>query len=275
MGTLYVVATPIGNLDDITLRAVKVLNEVSIIASEDTRHTGVMLKRLGIATPQMSYHAFNEKSRLAGILSHLQSGDVALVTDAGTPSVSDPGVILVKAVAEAGHSVIPIPGASAVTAAVSVSGLVTGPFTFLGFLPRTTSQRLKILESALSSGFSLVFFESPHRLKATARELAQLCSSREIVIFRELTKVYEEAIRGTISNILDHLDQRVMKGECVVVLGPSQVEPASDHLLEDLLRNQLASGSGIAETARKVAAITGIPKSTVYRAALAIASEKS
>ncbi len=273
MGTLYVVATPIGNLEDITHRAVNVLGNVSIIASEDTRHTGVLLKRLGIDTPQVSYHAFNEKSRLAGILDHLQAGDVALVTDAGTPSVSDPGAILVKAAADAGHTVIPIPGASAVTAAVSASGLVTGPFTFLGFLPRTKSQRFNLLESALSSGFALVYFESPHRIIATLRELALLCSNREIVVFRELTKVHEEAIRASIDDILDRLDRRTMRGECIVVLGPSRDEPASDQQMEDLLRDHLDSGRSLAETARTVAALTGIPKSTVYRAALAISSE--
>ncbi len=212
MGTLYVVATPIGNLEDLSPRASRVLAEVNLIAAEDTRHTGRMLKRLSISTPLLSNHGFNERARVDRFLDALAGGDVALVTDSGTPAISDPGAILVQAAAAAGHRVVPIPGPSAVTAAVSASGLVEGPFVFLGFLPRGSTERAELLVRTLDFGVPLVLYESGPRMLKLAELLADMAPDRSVAVFRELTKLHEESIRSTAIDLPSRLASATMKG---------------------------------------------------------------
>ncbi len=262
MSVLYVVATPIGNLEDLSPRALRVLTEVSLIAAEDTRHTGKLLKRLGIATPMVSNHDFNERARLAQLLEALSAGDIALVSDAGTPAVSDPGAMLVRAAAEAGHDIVPIPGPSAVIAAVSASGLIDGPFTFLGFLPRPTGERRASLESALRGGIPFVLYESVNRIESLGGLLAELGPDRQIAVFRELTKVHEEAIRDFAANLPARLAASVRKGEYVIVVGPGSERADVD--IDALIQERLGEGASPSALAREIARETSMNRSDVY-----------
>src|SRR5215213_8803780 len=198
MGTLYVVATPIGNLEDLSPRAVRVLREVDLIAAEDTRHSRRLLAHFGIKTPTVSYHEHNQRTRRELLLGALASGNVGLITDAGTPGVSDPGADLVAAAIEAGYRVSPIPGASALAAAVSASGLIDGPFLTLGFLPSERGERLRLVARAATAGFPIVLFESARRLGPTLQELVEILGDRPAVVLRELTKIHEEVRAGTL-----------------------------------------------------------------------------
>lgn len=269
MGVLYVVATPIGNLEDLSPRARRILSEVSLIAAEDTRHTGSMLKRLGITTPLLSNHGFNEKARVARLLEALANGDVALVSDAGTPAVSDPGAILVRAASEAGFTITPVPGPSAVTAAVSASGLVDGPFLFVGFLPRATGERANALETSLKSGFPLVIYESGNRIEQLSKLLESAAPGRDVVVFRELTKLHEQAIRGKASDLPVLLSETRIKGEFVVVVGPGMEREEID--LDQLILSELAAGRKGSDIARDLARIANLPRSEVYDRILELA----
>lgn len=269
MGVLYVVATPIGNLEDFSPRARRILSAVSLIAAEDTRHTGSMLKRLGIVTPLLSNHGFNERSRVARLLEALDTGDVALVSDAGTPAVSDPGAILVRAAAAAGFSVIPIPGPAAVTAAVSASGLVDGPFMFLGFLPRRSGERADALSTALKLGIPLVIYESGNRIEQLSTLLESYAPGREIVVFRELTKLHEQAIRSTAALLPGLLADATIKGEFVVVVGPGAESEEID--LDQLILRELERGRKGTDIARDLARTANLPRSEVYDRILVLA----
>jgi 16S rRNA (cytidine1402-2'-O)-methyltransferase len=267
MGTLYLVATPIGNLEDISARALRVLREVGLIAAEDTRHTGRLLAHFGIATPLLSYHAHNERARRERLLAALAEGDVALVSDAGTPGISDPGHDLVVAAIAAGYPVSPVPGPSAVAAAVGASGLVAGPFVSLGFLPRRSAARRSVLGRAGVTSFPVVLFEAPERLAGTLAELARLWGDREAVVLRELTKLHEEMVRGTLSELAERWRETPPRGEIVVVVGPATppaVEPSdAERIVAELRR----AGLGPSEAAREAAAATGLPRSDLYRLA--------
>ncbi|HET9659565.1 MAG TPA: 16S rRNA (cytidine(1402)-2'-O)-methyltransferase [Thermomicrobiales bacterium] len=262
MGVLYVVATPIGNLEDLSPRARRILGDVSLVAAEDTRHTGSMLRRLGIGTPLISNHGFNERSRVERLLEALADGDVALVSDAGTPAISDPGAIFVRAAAEAGYKVIPIPGPSAVTAAVSASGLVDGQFLFVGFLPRASGERDKTLSAALKSGVPLVLYESGNRINALCESLESNAPNREIAVFRELTKLHEQAIRGVAADLSTLLTDISRKGEFVVVVGVGAETNPVD--LDQLIRHELAHGRKASDIARELAKQTDQPRSEIY-----------
>jgi 16S rRNA (cytidine1402-2'-O)-methyltransferase len=219
-GTLYVVATPIGNLEDITLRALRVLREVALIAAEDTRHTRKLLARYEIETPLLSFHEHSPPARLQKILQRLESGEsVALVTDAGTPGISDPGASLVKAAHEAGIPVVPVPGASAVTAALSVSGFAAARFRFEGFPPRKAGARKRFFEAFQEEDAPIVLFESPHRLLDTLQTALEVLGDRPVVICREMTKQFEQIFHGTLSVALQHWQQHAPRGEFVIVLG--------------------------------------------------------
>ena len=207
MGTLYIVATPIGNLEDLSPRAVRILREVDLIAAEDTRHSRRLLTHFEIKTPTVSYHEHNQRGRRELLLEALESGDVALITDAGTPGVSDPGADLVAAALGAGYRVSPIPGASALAAAVSASGLIDGPFLTLGFLPRERGERVRLIARAATAGFPLVIFESARRLGSTLQELVEILGDRRAVILRELTKIHEE-VRSRRVERVEALDRR-------------------------------------------------------------------
>ena len=218
-GILYIVSTPIGNLDDITLRALKTLRNVDLIAAEDTRRTRKLLSHFDIHTPLVSYFEGNELRRLDKLLSHLRGGkEIALVSDAGTPGISDPGYRLIHHAIENGISVIPIPGPSAVIAALSISGLPTDSFTFIGFLPRKGGKRRKLLEKLRDLDETSILYESPYRLAATLEDVLGACGDRKIVVTRELTKAFEEVIRGRISDVIDTLRGRTIRGEITIVL---------------------------------------------------------
>ena len=219
-GTLYVVSTPVGNIADITLRALEVLKQVDVIAAEDTRHTGLLLKRHGISANQLvSYHEHNE-SRSAGKLVALLEGgaDVALVSDAGTPAISDPGYRVIVAAGERGIPVVPIPGPSALLAALVASGLPTDRFLFEGFLPRKKGRTARLKELATFDG-TVIIYESPLRLQATLRDVLTHFGDRRVAFCRELTKKFETVVRGSAAKVLKAVEQSTIKGECVLVVG--------------------------------------------------------
>ena len=218
-GTLYLVATPIGNLEDITLRALRTLKECDVVAAEDTRRTGQLLKHFGISKPMLSYFQFNEAKRSEEIIGRLQRGEkVALVTDAGSPGVSDPGERVVKAAVAAGFRVESVPGPSALVAALTASGLPTDEFHFIGFLPHKSGQRRKQLERLQGYEGTLVLYESPYRVERLLGELSELFPTRQVALARELTKRFEEYLRGTPAELLEVLKSRSLKGEFVVLV---------------------------------------------------------
>lgn len=218
-GTLYIVSTPIGNREDITLRALRILKEADLIAAEDTRHTGLLLRHFGIQTPLTSYFEGNELKKKEFILSRLKQGHcIALVSDAGTPGISDPGFRLIQTAIEDQISIVPIPGPSAVIAALSVSGLPTDAFLFKGFLPHKSKKRRDLLKQLEEVRETLIFYESPHRLSETLNDIFETLGDREMVLTRELTKVYEEVLRGKVSEIKNQIGERKLKGEMTLVI---------------------------------------------------------
>ncbi len=218
-GVLYIVSTPIGNREDITLRGLRILKEVDLIAAEDTRHTGLLLRHFGIQTPLSSYFEGNELKKRELILSRLKQGDrVALVSDAGTPGISDPGFRLIQLAIENQIPVIPIPGPSALITALSVSGLPTDAFLFKGFLPHKSAKRRGLLEQLEEARETLIFYESPHRIIETLKDISDILGNREIVLARELTKMYEEVLRGRVSEIQSQITGKKIKGEITLVI---------------------------------------------------------
>jgi 16S rRNA (cytidine1402-2'-O)-methyltransferase len=225
-GTLYLVATPIGNLEDITLRALRTLKECDLIAAEDTRRTGQLLKHFAISKPMLSYFQFNEARRSEQILERLRQGaKIALVTDAGSPGISDPGERVVNAAIAGGFRVEPVPGPSALVAALTASGLPTEEFHFIGFLPHKSGQRHSKLLQAKELPGTLVFYESPFRIEKLLSELHQVMPERQIVLGRELTKKFEEFLRGTPAELLGVAQKRSLKGEFVVLVSPAGIQP--------------------------------------------------
>ncbi len=218
-GTLYIVSTPIGNLEDITLRALRILKEVDLIAAEDTRHTGLLLKHFGIQTPLTSYFQGNELKKKEFILSKLRQGDrVALVSDAGTPGISDPGFRLIQTAIGNQIPIAPVPGPSAAIAALSVSGLPTDAFLFKGFLPHKAKKKRDLLDDLKEVRETLIFYESPHRILDTLKDILEILGDREMVLTRELTKVYEEILRGRVSEIQTQVGDRQLKGEITLII---------------------------------------------------------
>jgi 16S rRNA (cytidine1402-2'-O)-methyltransferase len=218
-GILYVVSTPIGNLEDITLRALRILKEVDLVAAEDTRRTGLLLKHFGIEKPLTSYFEGNELKKRELILSRLREGeDVALVSDAGTPGISDPGFRLIRLAIEHEISIVPVPGPSAVIAALSVAGLPTDAFLFKGFLPHKSKKRRDLLKQMEDLRETLIFYESPHRLSESLKDIFEILGDREISLTRELTKVYEEVLRGKVSALLRHIGEKTLKGEITLIV---------------------------------------------------------
>ena len=236
MAILYIVATPIGNLEDVTLRALRILKEVGLIAAEDTRKTRRLLAAYGIRTALTSYHEHSNKAKLGYLLDYLQDKDVALVSEAGMPGLSDPGYELIVAAAQRGIPVVPIPGPSVVVTALVVSALPTHQFTYLGFLPRKKGERIRLLKSVASEPRTMVALEAPHRLLSSLNDLAEVLGNRNIAIGRELTKVYEEVFRGTISQAIEHFQQP--RGEFTLVIegGTGAKKPVSASEVEQELR---------------------------------------
>ncbi len=219
-GTLYLVATPIGNLEDITLRAIRTLKECDAVAAEDTRRTGQLLKHFGISKPMLSYFAFNEAKRSEEILARLQRGEkIALVTDAGSPGISDPGERVVRAARGAGLRVESVPGPCALVAALTASGLAADEFHFIGFLPHKSGQRRRQLEALIQFAGTIILYESPYRIEKLLGELAEVFPEHKVVLARELTKKFEEYLSGTAVELLEVLKQRSLKGEFVVLVG--------------------------------------------------------
>ncbi len=264
VGTLYLVATPIGNLEDVTLRALRVLGEVSLIAAEDTRTARKLLSHHGVSARVVSYNEHNMKRRTPELLRALGEGDVALVSEAGMPAISDPGYELVAAAIEAGHDVSPLPGPSAVTAAVAVSGLATRQFTFAGFLPRRSKARKELFERLGKAPGAIVFFESPHRVRAALEDLAEVLGDRRIAVCRELTKLYEEIFRGTAAEAIDHFGKP--RGEFTVVVegGGGQAREVPEDELRAALRKLREGGMSARDAAAQVAQETGMAKRRVY-----------
>ncbi|MBM3151982.1 MAG: 16S rRNA (cytidine(1402)-2'-O)-methyltransferase [Chloroflexi bacterium] len=268
MGTLYLVATPIGNLEDMSPRAMRTLREARLIAAEDTRVTRKLLNHFDIHTTLTSYFEHNKLSKLDVILAALEQGDVALVSDAGTPAINDPGYELVKAALAAGHGVCPIPGPSAPLAALAVSGLPTGAFLYLGYLPRKTSDRKALACQVANLAYTLIFLESPRRLLASLADLESALGDRPIAVARELTKVHEQTWRGTISGAIVHFTQNEPRGEfTLVVEGQKAVE--HERWSEDKVLIAVEFGLKLGESpsalAKRVAQESGWERREVYR----------
>lgn len=273
--TLYIVATPIGNLEDITLRALRVLKEVDLIACEDTRHTRKLLAHYQISKPTVSYHEHNERARSAELIKKLEAGlNIALVSDAGTPLVSDPGFRIIREAMDRSIPVVPIPGPSALIAAVSTSGLPAGAFAFFGFLPARRAARKARLEELAEIKSTLVFYEAPHRIKETIADASEVFGNRECVVARELTKLHEEFLRGSLSQL--ELPEGAARGEIVLLIGPplqgqaSQAKGEPAHSIsEDVERLINAEGLDRKSALKRIARERGISKSDAYRLMIA------
>lgn len=290
--TLYLVATPIGNLEDITLRALRLLREVRLIAAEDTRHTRVLLDRYQITTPCISYHEHNKLARLDEILAALELGDVALVSDAGTPGVSDPGFELVRACLQAGIAVSPVPGPSAPIAALTAAGLPSERFAFVGFLPRKGSDRRTLLEDLADLSLTIVCFEAPHRLSEALADILAVLGDRQMVAANDLTKRFEELRRGAASELLAHFNAHAPRGEYTLVIAglpqgserrrdrhrlqaaPSHNEPPSEAEIARRLRLLREQGHNGSSAARIVARDLGMQKSVIYQVWLSLGDEE-
>ncbi|MBL3824696.1 MULTISPECIES: 16S rRNA (cytidine(1402)-2'-O)-methyltransferase [Marinobacter] len=274
-GTLYVVATPIGNLDDLSPRATRTLASVDVVAAEDTRHSGRLLSHLGIQKRMIALHDHNEKDRAAGILAELQAGrDVALISDAGTPLISDPGYVLVREARAAGHRVSPIPGPCALVAALSAAGLPTDRFLYVGFLPAKRSGRKASLDLLSSEVATLVFYESPHRILESVRDIGEvLGSDREIVLGREITKTFETFYSGSVAEVLAELerDPHGSRGEFVVMVRGAMAQPGNSKeatMDVDRVLRVLLAELPVKKVAKMAAELTGLSKNELYQRAL-------
>lgn len=270
-GTLYIVSTPIGNLEDITLRALRILKEVDFIAAEDTRHSQKLLNYFNISKPMISYWSEKEKIRAEQIIEKLKTGlSGALISDAGTPGISDPGSILIKRVIEEGIPITPIPGTSGVIAALSVSGMPTEEFVFLGFLPPKTSDRKKKLKELALESRTMVFYEAPHRILDTLSDLIEVFGDRSAVVAREITKLYEEFIRGMLSDLLGNLENRKIAGEFVILVsGRKKQDISIDEALQEI-KLMMKKGLGRKEAVRKIAEQYGLSKKELYDKSLQV-----
>lgn len=276
-GTLYVVATPIGNLDDLSPRATRTLASVDVVAAEDTRHSGRLLSHLGIQKRMIALHDHNEKDRAAGILAELQAGrDVALISDAGTPLISDPGYVLVREARAAGHRVSPIPGPCALVAALSAAGLPTDRFLYVGFLPAKRSGRRASLDLLSSELATLIFYESPHRILESVRDIAEvLGSGREIVLGREITKTFETFYSGSVAEVLAELerDPHGSRGEFVVMVRGAVAQSGSRReatMDVDRVLRVLLAELPVKKVAKMAAELTGLSKNELYQRALTL-----
>jgi 16S rRNA (cytidine1402-2'-O)-methyltransferase len=269
MGTLYLVATPIGNLEDITGRALRVLRAARLVAAEDTRQTKKLLEHYAIQQRLVSYHEHNKLSKLDAILAALAEGDVALVSDAGTPAINDPGYELVRAALAAGYAVSPIPGPSAPIAALAASGLATDAFVYLGYLPRKSAERRKLLREAASLPYTLIFLEAPHRVLESLADLRLELGDRPCAIARELTKLHEEIWRGPLSGAIQRFTETAPRGEFTLVIeGSRAVEAWDEARVRAALQDKQAAGVSPSQAAAEVAAAAGWNKRQVYKLAL-------
>jgi 16S rRNA (cytidine1402-2'-O)-methyltransferase len=265
-GTLYIVSTPIGNLEDITLRAIRVLKEVDIIAAEDTRHSLKLLSHYGILKPLISYWREREKVKSAEIIERLHSGQsIALISDAGTPGISDPGAVLIKKAIEEKIRVVSIPGPSALIAALSLSGFPTNEFTFIGFLPSRKIQRQKVLKDLSLEPRTLVFYEAPHRIIETLSDMEKIFPERRVSVIKEITKIHEEVLRSSISDMLSKLRNSTIAGEYIIVLDGRTAEkkPVTREVLLEI-SSLMKKGLGRKEAVKKIAESYGLSKKELY-----------
>ena len=272
MGTLYLVATPIGNLEDISARALRVLREVDLIAAEDTRQTRKLLQHYDIDTPTTSYHEHSKPGKLRRILEALREGNVAVVSDAGTPGLNDPGYQLVVEAIQGGYEVSPIPGPSAPVAALVVSGLPTGAFLYLGYLPRKSGERRRLLEEVARMPYTLIFLETPQRLLSALADIQQELGNRRIAVGRELTKLFEEIFRGDVESAQKHFAGQPPRGEFTLVLEGyvNKEEPWTKERIQLELKNRLDAGGKPSKTASQVASESGWTRASVYKLLLAL-----
>ncbi len=267
MGTLYLVATPIGNLEDMSPRAVRVLHEASLIAAEDTRHTGKLLKHFEIETPLTSYFEHNKLNKLDFILDKLSIGDVALVSDAGTPAINDPGYELVRAALASNYDVVPVPGPSAPVTALAISGLPTDSFLYLGYLPSKTSERHKRLQEVESQPYTLIFFESPHRIIESLEDILSVLGDRRICVAREMTKLFEEYWRGTVSGAVEYFKSQPARGEFTLVIEGKTKEERSEWTKAELLgeiKKELEQDKSAKDISAELAKQSGWNKKEIY-----------
>ncbi|MBN2043839.1 MAG: 16S rRNA (cytidine(1402)-2'-O)-methyltransferase [Anaerolineales bacterium] len=266
MSTLYLVSTPIGNLEDLSARAIRILNEVNLIAAEDTRHTAKLLNHFGIRTRSTSYYDHNKGQKIGKVLDALAAGDVALVSDAGTPGLNDPGYLLVRAALDAGHTVSPIPGPSAPISALVVSGLPTDQFLYLGYLPRKAGERRRVIEEVEALRYTLIFFETPHRMEEALADLEEILGDRQIAVAGELTKLYEEVFRGSISAARNHFKDHPARGEYTLIVDGQNKE---DKLWEEgdvrhAVKSPPYSQMPPSQAARELAEKSGWPRRKIY-----------
>lgn len=275
MPVLYLVGTPIGNLEDVTFRALRILKEVGLVAAEDTRRARVLLKRYDIATPLTSYHEQGRARKIDWLLRQLAEKDVALISEAGMPLVSDPGYELVRAAIAQGFTVDVIPGPSAITAALAISGLPSDQFVYLGFLPRLSSQRRRFLGFIASDPRTLLCLEAPHRLRAALEDMAQALGDRPVAVCREMTKLHQEVFRGTLREAAAHFQQP--RGEFVIVVGGAAPVGAAGAATEEEAASRLLAlkrqGARAREAVAQVSAETGLPRRAVYRQWLSLEDE--
>jgi 16S rRNA (cytidine1402-2'-O)-methyltransferase len=268
VGTLYLVATPIGNLEDMSPRAVRILRQVNLIAAEDTRQTQKLLNRFEIHTQLTSYFEHNKLAKLDIILAALDAGDVALVSDAGMPAINDPGYELVRAALAAGHTVSPVPGPSAPVAALAGSGLPTDTFLYLGYLPRRSAQRKRLLEQVAQADHTLIFLEAPHRLLESLDDLQAVLGDRPMAAARELTKLHEEFVRGSIGQVKAHFEKNAPRGEFVLVVGglpASAADRWDEGQLGEAIRAGLRAGESPSQLASRLAGESGWKRREVYK----------
>ena len=274
MGTLFLVATPIGNLEDMSPRAVRILREVQLIAAEDTRHTRQLLTHFDIHTPLTSYYEHNKLAKLDAILGALSQGNVALVSDAGTPAINDPGYELVRAALNSQHVVSPVPGPSAPIAALAASGLPTDSFLYLGYLPRKTSERKTLFAQVRALPYTLIFLESPHRVLDSLIDMQACLGDRQIAAARELTKVFEQVVRGSISQVIGHFSANEPRGEFVLVVSGELKDSGGDQWPENdvvaAIQKELLTGRQIKEIAVDLARQSGRSRREIYKMALEI-----
>lgn len=270
MSTLYLVATPIGNLADITLRAIEILKSVSLIAAEDTRITQKLLNHYQIRNRLISLYEQNERQRIPLLMEALDQGDVALVSDSGTPALNDPGFELVKAAIQAGHQVSPIPGACAPIAALVASGLPTDHFLYLGFLPRKPTELKRAIENISALPYTLIVLEAPHRLLKTLKALHQLLGDRQVVVARELTKLHEEFWRGTLSQALDHFTSHEPRGEITLIVAGAHPVPQKwdEARLVEAIHQKLTTGMNLKELTQELARESGWQSKEIYQKGL-------
>ncbi len=269
-GILYIVATPIGHLEDITLRALRVLKDVDVVAAEDTRHTQILLSHHGIHTPLTSYYEHNERAKSQELVARLTRGqNIALVSDAGTPAISDPGFRLVVQAIRAGIRIIPIPGASALTAVLSASGLPTDRFVFEGFLPAKKTQRRERLQTLGDERRTLIFYEAPHRLKETLGDIYELLGNRDAVLAREVSKIHEEFLRGPVTELRRALGSGDVRGEVTLIIsGSAGASRVDEERLKAEIRELKGKGLRVKEIAEVLGEKFGYPKKEIYRLAL-------